>query len=122
MIIQTKTTCALENHLRISVPYVTPQTHTYRHYRELGAGKISKANFQQRNRLAVQPTRSTKLRRCIQKMIKALKEAIYAVLKEADLVESGVYGTENLLNSRPLISVSRRYQGRAGVDPKPFPN
>ena len=37
---ETTTTCALENQLRTPVPYVTPQTHMYGHYREHGAGKI----------------------------------------------------------------------------------
>ena len=57
-------------------------------------------------------------------MIKAVKRAIHAVLKEADIADKELQtvftGTESLLNTRPLTTVSGDVN--VNVDPKPFPN
>ena len=59
-----------------------------------------------------------------ERMIKAAKRAIYAVLKEADVddeeLQTVFTGTESLLNSRPLTKVSEDVNGKLVLTPNHF--
>ena len=59
-----------------------------------------------------------------ERMINAAKRAIYAVLKEADVddeeLQTVFTGTESLLNSRPLTTVSRDVNDKLVLTPNHF--
>jgi len=59
-----------------------------------------------------------------ERMIKAAKKATYAVLKEADVddeeQQTKFTGTESLLNSRPLTTVSRDVNDELVMTPNHF--